>query len=340
LEVSGKFLKEMNDLKFWLDRLARKSRIPYPAFFSLVAVLLYLLGLPFMFLSDNLSLFLSEPRWIVVAAFGAVNGILIIFVFRGFSASLSGVRHIIPSNHDFAAVEDRLLGHLTSKAYWLVIFFWLTLNFIEAPLSMRWWRSYNQADIVTLYELIETLPCCIFGGVFMYMIPVGLPLAYRDLCLRSSFKEDRLLSEWMRPFKGFKRLIALTMLGAAIYAVFPPIIWGFATRPTTASSWSQFIPYAGIAAVLVSAVLLPHYFFHELFSKVKQTRIDGLDRQITETSKETEKGLLRGILLMLEKEQTRSLKTWLLDVRILGEVLAVALIHVILVESVTLLVHG
>jgi hypothetical protein len=331
----------MIDLRFWLDRLARKSRIPYPAFFGLVAVLLYMLGLPFMIVSGNLGSFLSEPRWVLVAAFGAVNGIMIIFVFRGFSASLRGVRHLIPSNHDnFGAVEDRLLGHLTSKAYWLVIGFWLALNFIEAPLSMRWWGSYNQADIVTLYELIETLPCCIFGGVFMYMIPVGLPLAYRDLCLRTSFKEDVLLSEWMRPFKGFKRLIALTMLGAAVYAVFPPIIWGFATRPTTVGSWSLFIPYAGIAAVLVSAVLLPHYFFHELFSDVRHARIDWLDRQISETSRETEKGLLRNILLMLEKGQAGSLKTWLLDVRILAELLAVALVHVILVESVTMLVHG
>jgi hypothetical protein len=331
----------MIDLRFWLDVYVRKSRIPYPAFFGLVAVLLYLLGLPFMVLSGNLSSFLSEPRWILVAAFGGVNGILIIFVFRGFSASLSGVRKLIRSDQDdFGAVEDRLLGHLTSKAYWLVIVFWVALNFIEAPLSMRWWGSYSQADIVTLYELIETLPCCIFGGVFMYMIPLGLPLAYRDLCLRGSFRQDVLLSEWMKPFKGFKQLIALTMLGAAIYAVFPPIIWGFATRPNAASSWSLFIPYAGIAAVLVSAVLLPHYFFHELFSKVKHARVDGLDRQISETSTETEKGLLHSILLMLEKEQAGSLKTWLLDVRIFGEVLAVALIHVILVESVMMLVHG
>lgn len=108
--------------------------MPYPIFFGLMAVFLYLLGIPFMIVSDNLHSFLSEPRWVIAAMFGALNGILVIFVFREFSVSLHRVRHLISSDDDsFQTVNDRLLGHLVSRAYWIVVVFWLVLNFRVSP---------------------------------------------------------------------------------------------------------------------------------------------------------------------------------------------------------------
>lgn len=172
------------------------------------------------------------------------------------------------------------------------------------------------------------------------MIPVGLTLAYRDLCLKTSFNKDPLLSEWMRPFKGFRHLISLTMFGAVIYAVFPPIIWGLAAQPTDAAHWSLFIPYTSIAIVLVSAVLLPHVFFQKLFSNAKDSRLDELGKEISQTSRDTDKSILRRILLLLEKGEVERFEIWLLDVKVVGEVLVAALMHVILVEVLTVLIHG
>jgi hypothetical protein len=144
----------------------------------------------------------------------------------------------------------------------------------------------------------------------------------------------------MKPFKGFRRFISLTMFGAVIYALFPPIIWGSTAEPAAAGHWSLFIPYTSIAIVLVSAVLLPHYFFHELFSNAKDCRLEELGKKISQAPPETEKGVLGRILLLLEKGELERLSTWLLDVKTVGEVLVVALMHVILVEALTILIHG
>jgi len=326
-------------LGFWLDKAVRRSRIPYSIFFTLMGLFLYVLGIPFMIASNNLQRFLSEPRWIIVAAFGSLNGILIIFVLREFSDSLLGIRQLIDDD-DFQMKNDRLLGYLTSRVYWLFVVFWLALNLIESPRVMRWWWSYDQTYIVTAYQLVETLPCCILGGIFMYMIPVGLSLAYRDLCLKTPFKKDLFLLEWIKSFKGFRRLISLTMFGSVAYAVFPPIIWGSTAYSASAAPWSHFIPYTGIAIVFVSAVLFPHYFFHELFSNAKDRRLDELGKEITQTSLGDDKSILRKILLLFERGEVEKLETWLIDIKILGEVLVVALMHIILVEALTFLLRG
>jgi len=292
-----------------------------------------------MIASDNLQSFLSEPMWVLVALFGALNGILITFVFRKFSDSLGKIEHLMVPD-DFQRAKGRLLGHLTGRIYWAVVVFWLVLNFIESPRSMRWWWFYNQSQLVSAYELIETLPCCVIGGIFMYMIPIGLTLAYRELCSKTPLRKDVLVSEWMSPFKDFKHLITLTMFGAAVYAVFPPNIWGYTLKTAAETRWTMFIPYAGIAIVLVSAILLPHYFFHELFSDTKDGLLRDYQRRITQLSLRENEGISQRILLLLEKGEAEKLKTWLLDVNIVGEILVVALMHVIVVEVLTTLIHG
>lgn len=321
-----------------MDGVVRKSGIPYPMFFGLMALSLYLLGIPFMIASNNLRFFLTDPMWVIVAIFGALNGILVVFVYRKFSDSLSRIEHLMISEDNYR-VRDRLLGYLTNKVYWIVVFFWLGLNFIESPRGMRWWWFYNRPLLITAYELIETLPCCIIGGIFMYMIPVGLTLAYRDLCLKVPFKKDALVSEWMNPFEDFGHLITLTMFGAAVYAVFPPSIWGSSSPPLVAH-WSIFIPYTGTAIVLVSAILLPHYYFHRLFSNEKKTVLDDFRMKLHKYSMKDDEDINKRILLLLEKGEAEKLKTWLVDVEIVGEILVVALMHVLVVEVLTALIQG
>jgi hypothetical protein len=316
----------------WLDRVVRKSRVPYPVFFGLMAAFLYLLGLPFMITSGNLHSFLAEPRWVIVALFGALNGVLIVFVFRKFSDSLTGIQPLIGAEEDFQKIKDKLLAHLTRRVYWFVVGLLLALNSIESPQTMRWWWFYHQPDLITIYALIETLPCCILGGMFMYMIPIGLNLAYRDLCFNTLFQKDALVRDWMKPFKDFKWLITMTMFGAGVYAVFPPNIWGMPAGSSAAAHWVTFIPYVSIAIVLVAAILLPHIFFHRLFSKVKDSLLGGFQRETPQASMRQDKDILSKILLLLEKGETEKLKTWLLDEKIVGEILIVASILVGLVE--------
>ena len=173
----------------------------------------------------------------------------------------------------------------------------------------------------------------------MYMIPVGLNLAYRDLCLNTPFNKDILISEWMKPFKDFKWLITLTMFGAVVYAVFPPNIWGATVGSRAAAHWVIFIPYTGIAIVLVSAVLLPHHFFHKLFSNMKHSVLEGLQKELSQSTTEKDKNILKRILLLLEKGEIEKLKAWLLDVKTLGEIVVVVLLHVGLVEVISVLIH-
>jgi hypothetical protein len=326
-------------LGLWLDKIICKSKLPYPLAFSLMALFLYLLGFPFMLASNNLTAFLHEPKWIIVAVFGALNGILVIFVFRKFSSSFEKMEHLFDSHAHFQEIKDKLLGHLTNRFYWIVVAFWLVLNFVEAPHTMRWWWFYNQPQLTTAYELIATLPACILGGMFMYMIPIGLNLAYKDLCSNRFFEKDALISEWMKPFRDFKWLITFTMFGAIVYAVFPPYIWGTSAESAVVPQWITFIPYTGIAIVLVAAVLLPHIFFHRFFSNVKQSLLDDFQRDISVAPVQNQENILHKILLLLEKGEVEKLKTWLLDVKTAGEILLAALMHIGLVEILSVLIQ-
>lgn len=323
----------------WLDRFVSRLRIPYPVSFGLMALFLYLLGFPFMLATGNLQSFLSEPRWVLIALFGALNGILVVFVFRKFSNALDGIQYLIDAGGNFTEIKRKLLGHLTRRIYWVIVVFWLVLNFVESPSSMRWWWFYNQPGVITVYELIETLPCCVLGGIFMYMIPIGLNLAYRDLCLHTPFKKGEIRSEWLKPFKNFRWLITLTMFGAVVYALFPPNIWGTSPEPAAAAHWVVFIPYTGIAIVLISAILLPHYFFHRLFSKTKKGLLGDIEVMNSQATTHDDKTVLNRILFLLEKGEVEKLKTWLLDVKTVGEIAAVVLIHVALVEALSMLMH-
>jgi hypothetical protein len=322
----------------WLDRYAGKAGIPYPVTFVLMALFLYLLGFPFMALTGNLHSFLTEPRWVLVALFGALNGILIVFVYRKFSRALDSIEHLVDTEADFRKTKQKLMGYLTNRVYWVVVVFWLALNFVESPSSMRWWWFYNQSQIITAYELIETLPCCILGGIFMYMIPVGLNLAYRQLCFNTPFKRDALEDEWMKPFRDFRLLITFTMFGAVVYAIFPPTIWGSAGAVSTAY-WVTFIPYTGITIVLVAVVLLPHLLFHRLFSRNKQVLLGDIEEEVRRSRTEGRKNTLKRVLLLLEKGETEKLKTWLLDVKTYAEIVFVLLLHVGLVELLSVVLH-
>jgi hypothetical protein len=95
---------------FWLDRLINYSKIPYPVFFGLIVLLLYLLGIPFMILTGNLQSFIAKPKWILVTTFGAVSGISVIFAYRKLSDSLTEINHLFSFEDEFQKTKDKILG--------------------------------------------------------------------------------------------------------------------------------------------------------------------------------------------------------------------------------------
>jgi hypothetical protein len=302
-----------------------------------------------MIVTDNLLPFLFEPGWILLTVFGAVGGISVIFIYRRFSDSLNEIKPLFESEDKFQKTKDKLMGRLTNKVYWIIVVFWIVLNslifwepilmnsiFWEPMFRNFWWQSYYQPYIISVYYYIDGLPVFLFTSIFMYMIPFGLTWAYRDLCLRTSFKKDALVSEWMEPFKGFRNLITLTMFAAVVFSLFPLSIWGSAFKETFFINFA----YAVIAIVLIPTVLLPHYYFHKLFSKVKENRLKDFRNELLKFSTRRKKDIPRRTLLLLEALNTEQMKTMLIDVRTLAEILIVALMHVSLVEVVATLIHG
>jgi len=292
-----------------------------------------------MIVTDNLLPFLSEPRWILLAVFGAMTGISVIFVYRRFSDSFNEIKPLFESEDKFQKTKDKLMGRLTNKVYWIIVVFWIIMNsltFWEPMLRNFWWRSYYQPYIISAYYFMEGLPVFLFSSIFTYMLPFGLTWAYRDLCLRTSFKKDALVSEWMEPFKGFKNLITLTMFAAVVYSLFPLGIWGSAFKETA----FIYVAYAVIAIVLIPTVLLPHYYFHKLFSKVKKSRLKDFRSELLKFSTRGKKDIPRRTLLLLEVLNIEQMKTLLIDVRTLVEILIVVVMHVSLVEVVATLIHG
>lgn len=289
--------------------------------------------------TGNLRFFLSEPQWIFLTIYGFVSGISVIFIFRKFQDSLTRISHLIGSEEKFLKINDKLLGYLTHKVSWIFIAFWPVMNIYRLfiPSShLNWWWFYNQPFFSTVCYYIEGIPTWIFGGIFFYMIPFGLTLAYRELCLKTSFEEELLSSKWMEPFLSFRSLITLTMLIAVINAIFGIIIWA----PTMEQTPFIFFPYTSMAIILVPTILFPHYFFHKLFSRIKQRRLKELQKKLKKIENSEKNDKISEILLLLRKNEVEKMKTWLLDVKILGEVIIVALMHVILIEALTTIMHG
>ncbi len=269
---------------------------------------------------------------------GTLTGTVTIFVFRKFADSVGRIEHLIVSD-DAQKVKDRLLGWLTNRVYWISVAFWVTYVFLDSPRTMSWWGSYNELGLVTAYAIIETLPASVFGGIFIYMIPIGLTMAYRGLCVETPFKEEGLASEWIKPFNDFRRLITLTMLGAAVVAVFPATLWGTIFIQTGTPDWGLLPTDASIVILLASTIVFPHYYFHSLFSRTKDSILVDFQRELSQTPSETDKDISKRILLLLEKGEAEKLETWLIDVKVLGEILVVVLMEMILAEALTTFIH-
>ncbi len=322
------------NLGFWLDTLARKARIPYPFLFGLIGLILYLLGIPVMIGTDNFERFLFQPKWVFLAVIGALSAISVVFVYRKFVDALDKIRPLVSSEEEFERLKSRAMHRLKHRVYWTIVLFWIVVNLpiLITPAWAIWafYGSYNQLLLVAIYYQIAALPSNIFGGMFMYVIPFGLTLAYREICVNTTFTHDQMLSEWMSPFSGFRNLITLALLVSGIYSIFA--ILTYATAP-------PIFLYGSILLIVLPTLVFPHYYFHVLFSRTRTTQLNNIRQKLISGPIDQEQEPSRRMLLLLEEARIERKKTWLIDIVTIVEILIVALMHVLLVEILTIILH-
>ncbi len=322
------------NLYFWLDTLARKARIPYPFLFGLIGLVLYLLGIPVMIMTDNLVSFLAEPRWVFLAVYSGLSAIGIVFAYRKFRDSLDKIRPLVSSEEEFQGLYIRAVYRLTHWIYWGIVVFWIVLNlliFVNPTITIwMWYGSYNQLLLVAVYYQIAMIPANVFGGMFMYIVPIGLTLAYREICINTAFDHNKLLSEWKSPFGGFRNLITLALLVAGISAILVLLLW---------TGGVNIFAYTSILVIVVPTLVFPHYYFHLLFSRTRTTQLNSIREELMSTPIDQEGDPSGRILLLLEEARIDRKKIWLIDIVTIVEILVVALMHVLLVEILTMLLH-
>lgn len=322
------------NMGFWLDTLARKARIPYPFFFTLIGLALYLLGIPVMIVTDNLVSFLFQSNWVFLAVIGALSGIFVVFIYRKFLNALDKIKQLVSSEEEFEELKSQAIHRLTHWVQWVPVLFWIAVNLlifiIPAGGIYEFYGSYNQLLLVAIYYQIAALPSNIFGGVFMYVIPFGLTLAYREICVNTAFSKEQMLLEWMAPFGGFRNLITLALLVTGIYAVVALV---------TYTSAPLIFPYTSIALIIVPTLIFPHHYFHDLFSKIRSTQLRSIRQELLSVPINEEQHSSHRRLLLLEEARIERKKTWLIDIVTIVEILIVASMHVLLVEALTLFLH-
>ncbi|MFX0170232.1 MAG: hypothetical protein ACFE89_12900 [Candidatus Hodarchaeota archaeon] len=319
---------------FWLNTLTRKMRMPYPVFFGLVALVSYLLGVSVMIGTDNLARFLTQLNWVFLAVIGAFSGMFVVFIYRKFLDSLDDVKPLVGSEKEFEELKSQAMQRLSHWLQWVPVLFWIVVNlviFLE-PTTIIWefYGSYNQVLLVAIYYQVAALPANIFGGIFMYMVPFGVTVAYRDICTKTEFSRDRLLSEWMAPFGGFRNLITLALLITGIYSIM--VLLTYTDAPS-------IFPYSSILIMIIPTLVLPHYYFHHLFSHARSAQLDDVRQELLKIPIEEDQDSSRRILLLLEEARIERKRTWLIDIVTAVEILVVALMHVLLVEILTLVFH-
>ena len=320
---------------FWLDTLVRKVRIPYPVFFGLIALVLYLLGIPVMIGTGNLERYLAHSNWVFLAVIGAMSGIFVVFVYRKFMAALDEIRPLVSSEEEFERLRDRAENRLTHWVQWVPVVFWIGVNlldFVNPAVAAIWdfYGSYDQFLLVTTFYQIAAFPSNILGGILTYVIPFGLTLAYREICINTTFTQDQMLSEWMSPFSGIRNLITLALLVSGIYAILGILTYSFAP---------PIILYGSILLIVVPTLVFPHYYFHVLFSRIRSTQLSSIRQELLSVPIDKEQPSSQRMLLLLEEARIERKKTWLIDIVTIVEILIVALMHVLLVEILTMLFH-
>lgn len=318
---------------FWLDRLTRKTSLPYPAFFAVVSLVLYGVGLALAATTGNVRPLLSEPGWILVSLFGFVNGTAVLYAVRGFGSAMQRASWLTGLDDDeFHRARERLGGLATSDLHWIFVAGWFLFSITHVLIlgQPSWWSrsgSYNYPLLIDAYGLVaQGWNGCVLGGIFMFVVPIGLNLAYRGVCQEGFLGQKAAAAEGTEALSGFTRLITVNTLSAAVLSALAIGLW--ARIP---SRYVVYIPIVGSAFMLLPTAIIPHYLFHGLLSRARQAKLNGLDCEVETVLGETSEASLSHIValqrLFREERKAEKAKTWLVDPGTVAELVLAASAH-------------
>jgi hypothetical protein len=321
---------------FWLEKLIAKTRIPFPIFFIAINIALYLGGLILATVTGNTSAYLSQPRWALMAAFGALNGNAIFITLRYFKKSLKSIKPLIVIEPDkWDTLQQRLLRQVTSPIYWIPVLFWLTFSYYSEFIRGSGWFSigvtYSHPELISVYGyLYQGISGCILGGMLMGMLPINLSLAFWKLTSQNAFSDEIITRRGKYLFGDMKNLV---IINTAMLIVSTGIAM---------SLWVEVLPLApvvGSLAEFIPTAMVPHVFFHELLAKAKEKKLSELEFSIeTLLNNTSEASFGDGIRfqgLLREEDKVSSESTWLVDLRAVIELVGVTFLHLIITQGLT-----
>jgi len=325
---------------FWLENVVIKSKLPYPIFFVALNAALYLGGLAIAAATGNVQPYFAQPRWVIMAVFGTFNGIAIFLVLRLFRRSLASVKPLLMMEPDaWTASQQDLLKQVTYPVYWIPVAFWLAFSFYHSfILGSGWWTIgtvYEQPRIVAAYGYIyQGIAGCLLGGMLMGMLPINLNLAFWKLSSPRMYSDNCVTRKGKSCFRSLKNLIILNTATLVV------------STGIAMSLWMEVLPLApvvGSFAELIPAAVLPNYLFHNLLARSKDKKLGELEGDLADVSGIKENASIRDLIrfevLSREEEKTRHETTWLVDLHAVIELMAVSLVHVIIIEGLSIFLH-
>ena len=309
----------VENLPMYLAHIISRTRLPYPLFFAVTCSSSYLIGVLLALLSGDLHIFLQEYGFILLGFFGFISGFFTFMLLKMFSESLSGIEeYIVLSGDKWNILKSKIEEKATSKVYWLLFLFWMIYSFYEIFIrGVTWWRrDYNFQLIVDVYGyLFQGFNGCFLGGIFMTLISINLNLAYREIYSRKVFNNSIVTIRGKKKLSKFKKLVILEVFAAAIAAALAISIW---------SEEFLYTPIIGSLAMILPTAIYPHYIFYRILSRAKEDRIESLEKRIEEipVGEETTIGdLLLFNKLSKDLENARNVKPWLVDVKMIFQLL-------------------
>jgi hypothetical protein len=319
----------------------------YRPFLWILGPILYLIGVAFSILTDNLVSFLLDYPWACfLLAYTIGTWVLPPFGERHESATRAIRNAFLVSDDEFDEIVrtnmDRLnrLRNLVFGLIFLPIMLW-------AWTQRLWWLDYNNPLIFDLYYLLLVaivLPSysgIIFGAV------VACHLNIHRLCERIPADPKFLLEEG-RPIIGklwgglIARVTVVAFIMSALTNV-PILLY---------SGEIGLVLNLGLALTLTIVIfVLPHYMFHRMLERAK----DEIQTEVLEHKKKLGPWHWNGLASSIGDQETfrmlnlvylnqyefniKAKSTWLVDLKAVTELLVVAAMHFILLEVLTLLTH-
>jgi len=327
-------------MPFWLENLVAKSRLHYPVFFIILNGALYLIGYAVAFITGNMEPYLSQPRWILMAVFGSLNGTAVLFSLGLFRRSLVSIRPLLKLEDEaWNSLQQDLLKRLVFPIYWIPVVFWLFFSGYHAfVLGSGWWTigtCYAQPQLIAAYGyLYQGIAGCLLGGMLMGILPINLNLALWKLASQKGFSENIITRKGKSSFKAMKSLVILNTAMLVVSTGIAMSLWIEVLAPA---------PIIGSLAELIPTAVIPHYLFHGLLVQAKDRKLRDIEQDIAKTLKMGIEASIRDLIRfeasLREEEQITPETTWLVDLHAVFELLAVTFLHVIIVESLAIVLH-